>query len=68
MCSSDLAAAFADLDPEGNSAAGAEVPEARRILAAADRISAMIRQAFSGTTTTELHVDGGTIRMVVRTE
>ena len=26
----------------------------------------MIRQAFNGTTTTELHVDGGTIRMVVR--
>ena len=64
----DLAEAFSDLDPEGNSAAGAEVPESRRILAAADRISAMIRQAFNGTTTTELHVDGGTIRMIVRSE
>ena len=64
----DLAEAFSDLDPEGNSAAGAEVPEARRILAAADRIAAMIRQAFNGTTTTELHVDGGTIRLIVRSE
>ena len=35
----DLAEAFSDLEPEGNSAAGAEVPEARRILAAADRIA-----------------------------
>lgn len=64
----DLAEAFSDLEPEGNSAAGAEVPESRRILAAADRIAAMIRQAFNGTTTTELHVDGGTIRMIVRSE
>lgn len=64
----DLAEAFEFLEPEGNSAAGAEVPDSRRILAAADRIGAMIRQAFRGTTTTEFHVDGGTIRMVVRTE
>ncbi len=60
----DLDRAFSPAEPDGPR----DVPEARRVVAAADRVSAMIRQAFSGTTTTELHVDGGAIRMIVRTD